>query len=261
MVNAPRFLTAPNLAECPSIRHAFFTREGGVSEGIYASLNTGFGSGDDAAAVAENRRRAAAALRVPEDALNTVYQVHGNAVAPVEAPWSRESAPRADAMVTRSAGVALGILTADCVPVLFADAAAGVIGAAHAGWKGALSGVLRATVDAMEALGASRAAIGVGVGPAIAQESYEVGPEFPAPFLAEDPGNATYFIGSARPGHFMFDLPGYVADVLARLNVGAVDSLDLDTCGDPERFFSYRRSTHRSEADYGRCLSAITLLP
>ncbi len=260
MVDAPPFLTAPNLAENPRIRHGFFTREGGVSEGIYASLNTGFGSDDETRAVAENRRRVAAALGMPESALNTVYQIHGNTVAPVETSWKREAAPKADAMVTRSAGVALGILTADCVPVLFADATAGVIGAAHAGWKGALSGVLRATVEAMEKLGANRAAISAGVGPAIARESYEVGPEFPAPFLAEDSGNEAYFTASARQGHFMFDLPGYVADVLAALGVGAVDSQGRDTCADPEHFFSYRRATHRGEADYGRCLSAITLL-
>jgi YfiH family protein len=241
------------------IRHGFFTRQGGVSEGIFASLNCGYGSGDDAAHVSENRRRVMAALALPPERLATCYQVHSPTAVTVEAPWPQEARPRADAMVTRRRGVALGILTADCVPVLFADAEAEVIGAAHAGWRGALGGVLEATVRAMTALGAAPGRISAGIGPAIAQPSYEVGPEFPAPFLAEDAGNAAFFIAAPRTGHFLFDLPGYVARRLERLGLGGIAFTGGDTAAEPERFFSYRRSCHRREPGYGRELSAICL--
>lgn len=245
--------------ETGRIRHGFFTRAGGVSGGIYASLNCGFGSDDAAADVAENRRRAAAALALEPDRLATCHQVHSPTVVVIEAPWSLGERPRADAMVTRRAGIALGILTADCAPVLFADPAAGIIGAAHAGWRGALGGVLDATVAAMFDLGATAASLGAAIGPCIAQASYEVGPEFPAPFLAESMGNARFFVAATRPGHFRFDLASYVADRLGRLGIRRIDRAAGDTAAEPDRFFSYRRSCLRREPDYGRQLSAITL--
>jgi polyphenol oxidase len=241
------------------IRHAFFTRDGGVSEGIFASLNCGLGSGDDKDKVLENRRRAAAALDRATDELVTCYQVHSPQVAIVDRPWRREDRPRADAMVTRMPGIALGILTADCVPVLFADAEARIIGAAHAGWRGAVSGVLEATVTAMTNLGAAPKRIAATIGPCIAQPSYEVGPEFPAPFLAEDAANAAFFVAAARAGHFLFDLPGYVARRLGRLGLKRIARTGGDTAAEPDRFFSYRRSCLKKEPDYGREISAITL--
>jgi polyphenol oxidase len=241
------------------IRHAFFTREGGVSEGIFASLNCGLGSGDDKDKVLENRRRAAAALDRATDELVTCYQVHSPQVAIVDRPWRREDRPRADAMVTRMPGIALGILTADCVPVLFADAEARIIGAAHAGWRGAVSGVLEATVTAMTNLGAAPKRIAATIGPCIAQPSYEVGPEFPAPFLAEDAANAAFFVAAARAGHFLFDLPGYVARRLGRLGLKRIARTGGDTAAEPDRFFSYRRSCLKKEPDYGREISAIAL--
>jgi polyphenol oxidase len=241
------------------IRHAFFTRDGGVSEGIFASLNCGLGSGDDKDKVLENRRRAAAALDRATDELVTCYQVHSPQVAIVDRPWRREDRPRADAMVTRMPGIALGILTADCVPVLFADAEARIIGAAHAGWRGAVSGVLEATVTAMTNLGAAPKRIAATIGPCIAQPSYEVGPEFPAPFLAEDAANAAFFVAAARTGHFLFDLPGYVARRLGRLGLKRIARTGGDTAAEPDRFFSYRRSCLKKEPDYGREISAIAL--
>ncbi len=249
-------ITLKALAE-PGITHGFFTREGGVSTGIYASLNCGGGSGDDRDAVAENRARATAMLGVAPDALATNHQVHGVVVRTLVRPIAGER-PRADAMVTKEQGLALGILTADCVPVLFADSEAGVVGAAHAGWRGALGGVLEATVDAMAALGADRARICSGLGPAIAPASYEVGPEFPAPFLAQDPANARFF--AASNARFRFDLPGYVRARLARLGLVAIEWTGGDTAADRQHFFSYRRSRLQGEPDYGRLLSAIALL-
>lgn len=257
MTDSVPFLTAAALRGEKRLRHGFFTRQGGVSGGIYGSLNTGYGSDDDREAVAENRRRIAATLDLA--ALNTVYQVHGRDVARVTESWATGDAPKCDAMVTDRPGIALGILTADCGPVLFADAEAGVIGAAHAGWKGAIGGILQATVAAMEELGARRDRIAVSLGPTIAQPSYEVGPEFPDPFLAADPDNARFFIPSVREGHFMFDLPGFIESVLAGMDLGAVEIMAADTCADTDRFFSYRRATHRGEPDYGRGLSAIAL--
>lgn len=241
------------------IRHGFFTREGGVSEGLYASLNCGLGSGDDAAKVTENRRRTMAALGLGVERLATCHQMHSPTVVMVDAPWPRAARPRADAMVTTRRGVALGILTADCAPVLFADPAAGVIGAAHAGWRGALSGVLEATVAAMTELGATPARLRAGIGPCIAQPSYEVGPEFPAPFVAADPDSADFFRPAARAGHFLFDLAGFAARRLKRLGLGRVELSGGDTAAEGERFFSYRRSCLRREPDYGRALSAICL--
>lgn len=254
-------LTTGPLNDLAAVRHGFFCRTGGVSEGLFASLNCGYGSGDDPAKVTENRRRAMAMLDLEGDRLVTAYQVHSPDVVEVKEVWARESAPKADAMVTRVRGLALGILTADCVPVLFADAQAGVIGAAHAGWKGALTGVVERTVEAMAALGAAPKRIVAGIGPAIAQRSYEVGPEFPAPFLEQDTRNADFFCPAQREGHFYFDLKGYVARRLCETGVGTIQALPCDTCAEAERFFSYRRACQRREPDYGRGLSAIYLEP
>lgn len=252
-------ITLSALNELNRIRHGFMTREGGVSGGVYASLNCGAGSQDDPAAVTENRTRAMALLDLPPTALVTVYQAHTPEVAVVEAPWAPGSPPTADAMVTRRPGLALGILTADCAPVLLADGKAGVIAAAHAGWRGALAGVLDNTVARMVDLGARTGNIVAAVGPCIGQRSYEVGPEFPAPFMAEDEANADFFAPAPRAGRYLFDLPGYVSRRLARQGVHEVTRVPADTCRDEQRFFSYRRATLRQEPDYGRQLSAIVL--
>jgi len=247
------------LLSLPGIRHAFFTREGGVSDGFYASLNAGLGSRDVPERVAENRARMAAALGVASDRLVTAYQVHSPNVVVATEPWSRADAPRADAVVTRVPGLAVGVTTADCGPLLLADRAAGVVGAAHAGWRGALTGVAEAAVEAMEKLGASRRRIVVARGPMIRQPNYEVGPDFVARFAAEDPGSDRFFTPASRPGHAMFDLAGYITARLQRAGVRRIEDLGHCTYGDPARFFSYRRSTHRAEADYGRHISAIAL--
>lgn len=251
-------LRASNLRR-GAIRHGFFSRRGGVSTGIYAGLNCGLGSSDDPKAVAENRARAAAALDLPPEALCTVYQIHSPRVVTVTRPWRRDAAPEADAMVTREPGIALGILTADCVPVLLADDQANVVGAAHAGWKGALSGVLEATVAAMETLGADRQRIASAIGPSIAKESYEVGPEFRATFEAADAANARFFGPSDRDGHWLFDLQDYVSERLAKAGIAASREAAIDTYASEELCFSYRRTTHRRESDYGRLLSAIAI--
>ena len=240
------------------VGHAFFTRKGGVSEGPYASLNCGFGSGDDADKVAANRGRAMERLRLSGDDLVTVRQTHSVDVAVVEAPWTPTEAPIADALVTRVTGVALGVLTADCAPVLFADAEAGVIGAAHAGWRGGLAGVLEATVKAMTGLGARARRIAVAIGPCIHQQSYEVGPEFKAAFVGDEPDNDAHF----APGdgdRLLFDLPGYLERRLSGMGVGAVERLAHDTRDEEDVFFSYRRATNQGEARYGRGLSSIVL--
>jgi YfiH family protein len=253
-------LASSLLAEHSTVRHAFFTREGGVSEGIFASLNCGIGSGDDPASVSENRRRAMERLCLSGGVLTTLYQVHSAEVV-TAAHWPTSGRPKADAMVTRERGLALGILTADCLPVLLADPRAGVIGAAHAGWKGALSGVLENVVEAMISIGSKRKDIRAGIGPAIEQASYEVGPEFSAPFLEQDSENARFFIPSERSGHQRFDLKGYAARRLKAAGIEEIDTLPSDTYAEPEMFFSYRRACHRRETDYGRLLSAISLEP
>lgn len=247
------------LQSLPSIRHGFFTRQGGVSDGIYASLNCGVGSSDDRAAVAENRALVAADLGVA--ALATPYQIHSAEAVVVEQPWLPGEGPKADAVVTRRPGLAIGVGTADCGPILFADADAAVIGAAHAGWKGALGGVLEATLAAMEDLGAERKRIVAVLGPTISQSAYEVGPEFRARFLEADAGNADYFTPSSRADHHQFDLPAYIGSRLRAAGVGRFDDLALCTYADPERFFSFRRTTHRNEPDYGRLLHAIAIVP
>jgi len=247
------------LLSIPGIRHAFFTRDGGVSDGFYATLNAGLGSRDAPERVAENRARMAAALGVAPERFVTAYQVHSPNVVVATEPWSRADAPRADAVVTRVPGLAVGVTTADCGPLLLADAEAGVVGAAHAGWRGALAGVAEAAVAAMEELGAFRRRIVVALGPMIRQPNYEVGPDFVARFAVEDPGSDRFFTPAARAGHAMFDLAGYIAARLQHAEVGRIEDLDHCTYADPARFFSYRRSTHRAEADYGRHISAITL--
>ena len=248
-----------DVLDSATIRHAFFTRDGGVSEGMFASLNCGFGSGDDPKNVARNRAIAMDRLGLAEDRLVTCYQIHSANVLKVETPWRREESPRADGMVTTVPGIALGVLAADCAPILFADTEAGVIGAAHGGWRGALDGVGEATVAAMEAEGARREHIRAAIGPCIGQESYEVGPEFPPCFAAIDADSGAFFVPAARRGHFRFDLGGYIAHRLARLGLAAIERAPHDTVADPDRFFSYRRACLTGERDYGRALAAIVL--
>ncbi len=237
-------------------RHGFFTRKGGASSGVFAGLNCGTGSSDQAEAVAVNRARVAAAMEVPVEALVTVNQVHSADVVAVSAPLSDR--PRADAMVTATPGLALAVLTADCQPVLFADARAGVIGAAHAGWRGAFDGVLEATLDAMEALGARRADTVAVIGPCISQAAYEVGPEFFDTFRDDDPQN-TRFFANGRGDRMLFDLPAYGLHRLRAAGVGQAEWTRHCTYGDSERFYSFRRTTHAREADYGRLISVIRL--
>jgi hypothetical protein len=256
---APPRLNLDSLDAQTGVCHGFFTRQGGVSSGMYESLNCGPGSQDAPVNVAENRRRALTALDLPDADLVTLFQAHTAEAVTVAQPWPMGRGPRADAMVTRQDGVALGILTADCAPVLLADAGAGVIGAAHAGWRGALGGILAACVDAMEDLGADRESIVAGIGPCIGPASYEVGPEFPAPFLDQAADNRDFFTPAPRDGHHLFDLPGFVARRLARLRVGTVAVRNADTLADPQRFFSARRARIQGEPDYGRLLSAIVL--
>ncbi|GKY87016.1 peptidoglycan editing factor PgeF [Sinisalibacter aestuarii] len=239
------------------VRHGFFTRKGGASSGVYAGLNCGGGSDDQRDAVALNRSRVAQAMEVAPDALTTVYQTHSAEVVPVTAPLP-EPRPQADAMVTATPGIALAILTADCEPVLFADRTAGVIGAAHAGWKGALDGVLDATLDAMEALGAERRNIAAAIGPTISQRAYEVGPEFVERFIDEDRDNARFF-ASGDGDRALFDLPGYGLFRLRNAGIGHAEWTRHCTYSDPARFYSYRRSVHSKEADYGRLISVIRL--
>jgi len=251
----PTFLTHP-LLESPTIAHGFFGREGGVSEGLYAGLNCGPGSADNKAHIAENRARVAHALGQMPEKLCTLYQIHSPNVVIVHEPYIR-TPPQADAHVTNVAGITLGILTADCAPVLFADVAVGVIGAAHAGWKGAHGGVVESTVLAMEKLGAKRENIAAIIGPCIAQSSYEVGPEFIARFTADE--QTQFFIPSLREEHHRFDLPAYVTKTAHAAGLQRVAVIAMDTCSNEAQFFSYRRTTLRGEPDYGRQISAIAL--
>jgi YfiH family protein len=246
------------LAKLTNIRHAFFTREGGVSEGIYASLNGGIGSNDDYAHVQENRRRMAEAVGATH--LITCYQIHSADVVVAGKAWSREDAARADGIVTRTKNLAVGASAADCGPLLFADAQAGIVAAAHAGWKGALDGIAEATVAKMEELGARRENIVAAIGPLIRQQSYEVGPEFVTRFRETDASYERFFAPSPNAGHAMFDLAGLIRLRLERAGVGQIDDLGLDTYADEKRFFSYRRTTHRREPDYGRQIAAISLI-
>ncbi len=249
---------SPLLSSIPGLRHAFFTREGGVSDGIYASLNGGLGSRDAAANVVENRRRMAERMGVAPEHLLSVHQTHSPDVVVASGPWQGASRPLADAIVTRHEGLAIAATAADCGPILLVDPNARVIGAAHAGWKGALTGILESTVDAMEKLGAERSGIVAAIGPLIRQHSYEVGGEFVERFLQADAENALFFIPSAREGHAMFDLAGFIRMRLENAGVLMIDDIGADTYSD-ERFFSYRRSVHRKEPDYGRHVHAIAL--
>ncbi|MBG6208446.1 YfiH family protein [Labrenzia sp. EL_126] len=241
------------------IRHGFFTRRGGVSTGIYESLNVGLGSDDTRDVVLENRNRVAEKFNVSADRLVSPYQVHSPDVITVQGPWQDGADRKADAVVTSEPDLAIGVSTADCGPVLFADAGAGVVGAAHSGWKGAISGVLNNTVAAMEKLGAKRQDTVAVLGPTISQGSYEVGAEFRERFVGVAPEHGSYFVSSKRAGHYMFDLPAFITDDLERMGLGAVANLGLCTYIDEERFYSYRRTTHRNEPDYGRQISAISL--
>ncbi len=243
----------------PSIAHAFFTRAGGSSTGIYASLNCGAGSDDNSDSVIENKRRASEQLGVQPDRLMTLYQVHSPDVITVDHKTDLQNRVKADAMVTATPGIALGILTADCVPILFSDPINKVIGAAHSGWKGTQGNIGGNVIQQMIALGAKRENICVAIGPAIQQSSYEVGPEFPAHFTNQNPDLKSYFIPASNQGHFQFDLTGLVKDQLIAQDVKSVDLLEMDTYSDETRFFSYRRMCHRKENDYGRQLSAIAL--
>jgi YfiH family protein len=251
----PPVLTSP-LLDLPGVRHAFFTRQGGVSEGIYQGLNVGLGSNDDPAAVRENRRRAAAHFGADE--ILTCYQVHSARAVSADGPWP-EAPPQADAVVSATAGVVCGALAADCAPVLLAEPQARVVAAAHAGWKGALGGVVEAAVAAMERQGADRGRVVAAVGPCIGPRSYEVGPEFLERFVAEDAGHEQFFRRGAAPDKRLFDLPGFVLGRLRAAGVTACEWIGRDTCAEADLFFSNRRAFHRGEPDYGRLLSAIML--
>jgi hypothetical protein len=249
---------APALFALTNIHHAFFTRRGGVSEGIYAGLNAGPGSGDDPAAVAENRRRGAAHFDQPPENLLTAYQVHSPKVVAATGPFG-EARPEVDGVVTARRGLICGVLSADCAPVLLADETARVVGAAHAGWRGALDGVVEGAVAEMETLGARRARIVAAVGPCIGRESYEVGPEFFERFARADAAFERFFTPAREGGKRRFDLPAFVLDRLAAAGVEAAAWVGRDTYAEPELFYSNRRALHRGERDYGRLLSAIML--
>jgi len=257
-MTAAEALTVPALAGFP---HGFFTRRGGVSSGPFAALNCSLSSADDPDAVATNRARAMASLGLPVAALHGVHQVHGVAVAQVTDGWAPGAGPRADALVTNRPGVALGIVTGDCAPVLFADPVAGVVGAAHAGWRGALAGVLEATLDAMIGLGAQTDRSIAAVGPCIGAASYEVAADLRDAVLARDPADARHFAEGAREGRWWFDLGGYCAQRLRVAGIGTVNVVGADTMGDETRFFSHRRRTLRGEGPIGHQLSAIALQP
>ena len=251
-------LCSPLLSAIPGLRHAFFTRDGGASDGIYASLNGGLGSNDDPVSIRENRRRMAGAMGVVPAHLLCAHQVHSPEAVVATGPWQGAARPKADAIVTRAEGLAIGITAADCGPILLVDPNARVIGAAHAGWKGALTGILEATISAMEKLGAERNRIVAAIGPLIRQPSYEVGGEFVERFIEHDADNAMFFIPAQRDGHAMFDLAGFIRMRLENTGVLMIDDLGVDTYSDA-RFYSYRRSVHRNEPDYGRHVHAIVL--
>ena len=251
----PPFITSS--LDFSGISHGFFTREGGVSTDAYSSLNVGYGSGDDQEKVKENRRRVAAALNSAHDDIVTVYQIHSNVVQVIQDVT--DVAQEADALVTATPGMAIAVLTADCVPVLFADPHASVIGAAHAGWKGAKAGILENTVHAMAELGASAKHITAAIGPAIQQDSYEVTSAFKTSFTEDDASAIQFFKPGKDADHWQFDLPGMVANTLDALGIANIEKLDYDTYTDEQRFYSFRRATHRNESDYGRQCSAIIL--
>jgi YfiH family protein len=268
ITNNTEIVTCPEFSKQTGVKHGFFTRKGGVSSGIYTSLNTGAGSKDDPENVKENKRIALQALAqlphslqivadLPEDSLHTLYQIHSNKVITVTGAF--ETRLEADGLVTKVPNIVLGILTADCTPVLFSDDNAKVIGAAHAGWKGACGGILENTVLAMQELGAKASNIHAAIGPTIGQASYEVGDDFYERFIGFTPENAKFFIPSNRAGHYMFDLPAYVESRLHALGLASVTNVKRDTCAEVENFFSYRRCCLNNEGDYGRNLSVIAL--
>ena len=253
------FVRADCLSGLSGISHGFFTRQGGVSTGIYGALNCGLGSKDDPSLVRENRARVAQALGAPGDEVSTLYQIHSATALVVDKPFERGQVPRADALVTRTPGVVIGALAADCTPVLFAEPKSRIIAAAHAGWRGALGGVLEAAIEAMVELGANRINIRAAIGPCINQEAYEVGPEFEAEFVKADPGNGRFFLRHSPESRPHFDLPGYVEHRLSTLGLDAVERRSLCSYQNESLFFSYRRATHRKEPYYGRQISAIVL--
>jgi len=259
-MSAPEMLRSSLLASLAGIDHAFFTRRGGVSEGVYESLNVGLGSRDDPQRVRENRRRAAAALGAEAERLVTAYQVHSARAFTVEAPFDG-AAPEADALITGTPGLMLGVLAADCAPILIADGEAGIVAAVHAGWKGALGGAAESAVETMVALGAARERLAAAVGPCIGQASYEVGLEFMARFVAASADFQRFFAAGARPEKRLFDLPGFVLGRLAAAGVARAEWIGADTCAESEDFFSHRRMALNGEADYGRGLSAIIIKP
>ena len=250
---------AENLTNCRGIRHGFFTRDGGVSAGIYASLNCGLGSSDEAALVLENRRRVSAYLGGAFGGVVTLYQEHGATALTIDGPVQREALPKADAIVTKTPGLVIGVLSADCTPVLFADADAGVVAAAHAGWRGAVRGILEATILEMERQGAVRHRIHAAIGPCINLAAYEVGHDFMAEVVSLDPENARFFQRPDSDAKPHFDLPGFVAHRLSGAGLGSIDQQSHCTHANESLFFSFRRTTQRSEADYGRQISAIVV--
>ncbi len=261
MVEAGSQVLTSDILQGGGVRHAFCTREGGVSTGIYAGMNCGYGSDDEAGKVTANRRAAVETLKTGELPLITAYQQHTATALYVDHAWAPADAPVADGMVTDRPGLALGILTADCAPVLLADGEAGVIGAAHAGWRGALDGILGTTIDLMVDKGARRERISAAVGPCIAQSSYEVGAEFRDRFVDSDAAADQFFVAGVADGKFQFDLTGFVESRLGQAGIGAIQGSAWDTYTDEARFYSYRRSVHRGEADYGREVSVIALAP
>jgi len=254
-------ITSNALEKTDGIRHGFFTRQGGKSQGVFESLNCGYGSDEDRDIVSANRAHAGGLIGIDETSLVTAYQTHSADVIVVNDPWLPEAAPKVDGMASNVPGIALGILTADCAPVLFSDPIAGVIGAAHAGWRGAKDGVLKATLEAMGSLGAKAHQVTAAIGPCIQQDSYEVSDSFYDSFLKDNPRNEKYFCPADRPEHKQFDLPGFIISALKHNSVVNIESLNLDTYKNDDLFFSYRRATHRHEKQYGRLLSAIALEP
>lgn len=250
-------IEASGLSSLSNVSHGFFTREGGVSDGIYGSLNTGYGSNDDTDKVAENRRRISEKLGIDSERLLTIHQWHSADAVVADEPWDVLQPPEGDGIVTNKPGIAVAVLTADCTPVLFSSSDGKTVGAAHAGWKGAFAGVLAATVARMKQLGATD--IHAAIGPTISQLNYEVGPEYRAQFVDRDAASDRFFMPSAKPAHFMFDLPGFVRSHLDGLGLASIEDTALCTYADEQRFFSYRRTVHRGEKDYGRQLSAICI--
>lgn len=254
-------LTAPSLSKIPGLKHGFFTRLNGHSSGLYDSLNCGLGSDDDRPSVMKNRAFCAKNLGVEPDHLLTVHQEHTANAVVADEPWNPEGSPVADALASNTGGLALAVLTADCVPILFAEPENRVIAASHAGWKGALTGVIENTIETMIKLGAARKSIVAAVGPCIGAKSYEVGPEFVERLVSADAANSQYFKGSNRAEHALFDIGAYVLDRTKYAGVASVERIEKDTCVRSEMFFSYRRSCHRGEQDYGRQLSGIAWAP